>query len=410
MKFPPYFLVFWLASGMMSAHAEADLPPQAQVETALSNHLLVLNASSVLKQEYANQRRWISGSHEFNVSMGAGQRTVAAPRDKLNEWYVDIQRPVRLMNKVEIDAEIGIASVARADFALGDARHEAARQLLRLWFVWQREQTTRTLWQQQIDILNQLVSMTDKRVKQGDAPKLDLNQAKAAVAQANVSWQQAELRVQLAGNDLLRQFPSVALPEHTTPQPPQPVTQNFAFWKDQVFEHNHELGMVRAQTQLQQRLAQRSRADTTPDPTIGVRVASDMGGNEKVLSMYVSVPLSFGLRSATADAMEQQAVIAADQEAFVKRRLEGDAYAAHTQAVRSYTTWQQAREAATAIRRNAELVSLAYTQGESSLSDSLTARRIALESSLVEHLAQLDANEARYRLMLDTHQLWLKED
>jgi outer membrane protein TolC len=342
--------------------------------------------------------------------MGAGQRTVAAPRDKLNEWYVDIQRPVRLMNKVEIDAEIGIASVARADFALGDARHEAARQLLRLWFVWQREQTTRTLWQQQIDILNQLVSMTDKRVKQGDAPKLDLNQAKAAVAQANVSWQQAELRVQLAGNDLLRQFPSVALPEHTTPQPPQPVTQNFAFWKDQVFEHNHELGMVRAQTQLQQRLAQRSRADTTPDPTIGVRVASDMGGNEKVLSMYVSVPLSFGLRSATADAMEQQAVIAADQEAFVKRRLEGDAYAAHTQAVRSYTTWQQAREAATAIRRNAELVSLAYTQGESSLSDSLTARRIALESSLVEHLAQLDANEARYRLMLDTHQLWLKED
>jgi len=33
-------------------------------------------------------------------------------------------------------------------------------------------------------------------------------------------------------------------------------------------------------------------------------------------------------RSAIADSVEQQAVIAADQEAFVKRRLEGDVYAA----------------------------------------------------------------------------------
>ncbi|HEX7454893.1 MAG TPA: transporter, partial [Gallionella sp.] len=52
-----------------------------------------------------------------------------------------------------------------------------------------------------------------------------------------------------------------------------------------------------------------------------------------------------------------------------------------------------------------------YTLGESSLSDSLTARRFALESSLAENLTQLDANEARYRLLLDAHQLWaLDED
>ncbi len=393
-----------------NADGEPDLPPMSQVNDALTNHLLVLNAGSVLKQEYASQRRWNSGSYEFNVNLGTGQRSVGIPREKLREWYVDIQRPVRLLNKVQIDEEIGIASVARADFALGDARHEAARQLLRLWFVWQREQITLRLWQQQVDILSKLVSMTEQRVKQGDAPKLELNQAKAAVAQAGVSSQQAQLRMQLAGSDLLRQFPSIQLPDALTPSTPQPIQQTLEKLKSQVFDRNHELGMMRSQAELQQLLAKRSRADITPDPTVGMRVASDMGGNERVWSMYVSVPLSFGLRSASAEVAEQHAVIAADQEAFVRRRLEGDVYAAHTQAVRSFSTWQRAQEAAAAIRNNAELVAKAYAQGESSLSDSLTARRLALESSLAEQLAGLDANEARYRLLVDTHQLWLHED
>lgn len=157
---------------------------------------------------------------------------------------------------------------------------------------------------------------------------------------------------------------------------------------------------------MQQLLAQRSRADRVPDPTVGVRIASESGGNEKPSGVYVSVPLSFGQRSATAEGVAQQAAIAADQEAFVKRRLEGDIYAAHTQAVSSFATWQQAHEAAQAIRSNADLVAKAYVLGESSLSDSLIARRFALESSLTENLAQLDANEARYRLLLDAHQLW----
>lgn len=403
-------LFLTLTSLTAYADGEADLPPLAQVNDALNNHLLVLNASSILKLEYVNQRKWNSGNYEFNVNMGAGQRSVAVPKDRLREWYVDIQRPVRLLNKVQIDEEIGIASVARADFALGDAQHETARQLLRLWFVWQREQVTLRLWRQQVDILSKLVTMTEQRVRQGDAPKLELNQAKAAVAQAGVTSQQAQLRMELAGNDLLRQFPSIQLPDSLTPSIPQPIQQTLDSFKTQVFEHNHELGMARSQTELQQLLAKRSRADTTPDPTVGMRVASDMGGNERVWSMYVSVPLSFGLRSATAEVAEQHAVIAVDQEAFVRRRLEGDVYAAHTQAVRNFSTWQRAQEAAAAIRNNAELVAKAYAQGESSLSDSLTARRLALESSLAEQLTGLDANEARYRLLLDTHQLWLHED
>lgn len=383
-----------------------DLPPPAQVESALSNHLLVLNAASSLKMEHANQRKWNSGTYEFNLRAGTGQRKIVSTGQNLKEWDVALERPLRLFNKVGIDEDIGAASVARAEYALGDARHEAGRSLLRLWFAWQREQAQAALWQQQVDILKQQAQMAEKRVKAGDAPRLELNQAQAAAAQAGVSWHQAQLREQLAGNDLARQFSAIRLPEKPSPATPQAVEHDFTFWKSRVFEHNHELGMVQEHSRVQQLLAQRSRADQVPDPTVGLRYSNEMGGNEKVAGVYVSVPLSIGYRSATAEGVAQQAAIAADQEAFVKRRLEGDIYAAHTQAVSSFATWQQAHEAAQAIRSNADLVGKAYVLGESSLSDSLIARRFALESSLAENLAQLDANEARYRLLLDAHQLW----
>lgn len=383
-----------------------DLPSPVQMESALASHLLVLNAVSELKVEHANQRKWNSGSYEFNLRAGSSQRKITSTGQNLKEWDVALERPLRLPNKVGIDQDIGAASVARAEYALGNARHETARTLLQLWFVWQREQTQANLWQQQVDILKQQAQMAEKHVKAGDAPKLELNQAQAAAAQASVSWHQAKLRAQLANNDLKRQFPAIQLPEEVVLAVPQVIEHDFPFWKSRVLEHNHELGMVQEQNRVQQLLAQRSRADQLPDPTVGVRYSNEMGGDMRVTGVYVSVPLSFGQRSATAEGAVQQAAITADQEAFVQRRLDGDINATYTQAMSNYDTWQQAHEAAQAIRSNAELVAKAYSLGESSLSDSLSSRRFALESSLAETLAQLDANEARYRLLLEAHQLW----
>jgi hypothetical protein len=71
--------------------------------------------------------------------------------------------------------------------------------------------------------------------------------------------------------------------------------------------------------------------------------------------------------------------------------------------------WQQAQEVAQGVNKNANLIARAYSLGEYSLSDTLNARRLALESALTASLAQLDANEARYRLLLDAHQLWSQE-
>lgn len=397
------------AFGVFAHAAEIDypgLPATTQVEASLSQHILVLNAERQLRVAQAQQRNWNSGDYEFNLRAGSAQRHIASTGQNLKEWDVALERPLRWLNKAGIDRDIGHATVAAAEYAFGDARHEAARSLLRLWFAWQQEQAQADLWQQQQSILQQQARMAEQRFKAGDAPKLQLNQALAASAQAGVAQQQAALRAQLARNVLQQQFPAIKSPETTESPIPRAIEQDLSYWQEQVMGHNHEVGVAEQQRRVQQLLAQRSRADQVPDPTVGMRYGSDLGGTEKVVGIYVSMPLSFGQRGAKAESAMQQAAMAADQELYVKQRLQADIYAAYTQAVKSYQTWQQAKTVAEAMRDNAELVAKAYSLGESSQSDSLSAHRLALEASLSETLAKLDANEARYRLLLDAHQLW----
>ena len=386
-----------------------DLPPHDQIDAALNNHISVLNAETGIRIEQVNQRKWESGNYEFNLRAGAARRELQPSDIKLREWDVALERRLRLINKVMIDYDIGGEAVTRANHILGDARHEAGRALLRLWFNWQREQMQVTVWQQQVDILKQQAQTTAKRLIAGDAPRMEMSQANAVVAQASVSLQQAKMRAELAGNELARQYPLITLPPRLTTSEPQPIPDDFDYWKETILDHNHELEMVRSERRIQQMLAQRSRADRVPDPTVGVRVSNEMGGNEKVTGMYLSIPISFGLRSANAENAEYQAQIAGDRENAVRRRLEADIYAAHMQALIGYQIWTQARDAATSIRQNAELVTRAYSLGEISLTETLTARRLALESALSESLARLDANEARYRLLLDAHKLWASD-
>ncbi len=407
MKHTALILAALLPAAAFAAEAPyPDLPPPAQVEAALNSNVNVMTAETGIKVEQANQRRWQEGPHEFSVRLGTARRQVVSAEQRLKEWDVSLERPIRMPNKASIDSDIGEAGVARSEFALGDARHEASRVLLRLWFNWQRERAAASQWQQQVDILDQQAKATEKRMAAGDAPKMELNPARAAVAQATVALQQAKVRAGLAANELRRQFPDLVLPEQPATATPQAIEHDYDYWKNLVFEHNHELGMVQSEARLQLLHAQRSRADRLADPTIGLRYSNEMGGNERVTGVYMVVPFSFGVRGAIAEGAGYQAEIAAEREAAVKRRLESDVSAAYAQSVGNYESWRQAHEAAVSVRQNAELMTRAYSLGESSLSDVLTARRLALESSLAETVAQLDANEARYRLLLDAHQLW----
>jgi len=386
-----------------------DLPPHQQVDVALDSHVNVLNAHSQLQIDKLTQRKRESGEYEFTVRGGAYEDYFfnTGGKEGYRDWEIAIERPFRLPNKMSLDSEIGAEGVARGENALGDARHEASRTLLQLWFNWQRERTQLAQWQQQVDILTQQAAMTEKRIKAGDAPRMELNQVNAATALASIASQQARLRAELAANELSRQFPAVSLPAEITTPEPQAINGELAQWRHTILKHNHELGMIEAETRLQSKLAERASADRLPDPTLGLRYASQLNHNQRISGVYFSIPLPSGQRSASADSAAAAAQIAADREIALRARLDADIFTAHTRAVNSYQIWQQARDAAIALRQNAELVARAYNLGESSLGETLVARRQALESSLAESIARLDANEARYRLLLDAHQLWV---
>ncbi len=386
-----------------------DLPPAAQVEVALSHHINVRTAESEVRIELANRRKWSSGNYEFNLRAGNSQRELSPTGQRQREWDVAIERPLRLFNKVVLDSNIGNESVLRAEHALGDARHEAARLLLNQWFNWQREQTQVNLWRRQVGILTQKVGITEKRVRAGDALKIELNQVQVVAAQAGVSLQQASLRVQLAASELKRPFPGLMLPAEVALALPQPIEHELDYWQEQVMDDNHELGLAQSESRVQELLAQRMGADRVPDPTIGLRYSNEKAGEEKLVGVYFSVPLSFGLRGVNAEVARHHADIAHTREISTKRRLEGDVYTAYTRAVNNYLIWQQAQQAYRSVNANAELVARAYSLGGSSASDVLAARRLALESGLAASMAQLDANEARYRLLLDAHQLWARD-
>lgn len=398
----------------IQAHATElpDLPPHAQVDVALDSHINVLNAHSQLQIDKVSQRKRESGDYEFTLRGGAYEDYFFNPGGKegFRDWEIAIERPFRLPNKMFIDSEIGAEAVARGENGLGDARHEASRTLLQLWFNWQRERTQLTQWQQQVDILTQQATMTEKRIKAGDAPRMELNQVNAATALAGIASQQARLRAELAANELSRQFSAIKLPAETATTEPQAINGDLAHWRQLILKHNHELGLIEAETRLQTKLAERARADRLPDPTLGLRYASQLNNNQRISGVYFSIPLPSGQRSAIADSAALEAQIASDREIAIRARLDADIFTAYTRATNNYQIWQQARDAGVALRQNADLVARAYSLGESSLGETLIARRQALEASLAESIARLDANEARYRLLLDAHQLWVDTD
>lgn len=386
-----------------------DLPPQAAVASMLAAHPDVLAARSGVRYEESNRARLEAGEHEFSVSVGSARRRADGARH-LNEWDVALERPIRLPGKARLDGELGSLGVAQAQSALGDAMHETARGLLRAWFGWLKARVQADEWSSQVSLLRRQTEVAAKRVRAGDAPRLEQTLAEAAAAQAEAAAVQAGLRASVAAAELRQHYPGIALPAKPAPSLPVPLEQSHAYWRERILQHNHELAAVRAEVKRRQTQVSRSQAEELPDPTVGVRHASESGGNERVTGVFLSIPLPGRARVAATEGARAQLDMAVQKEAALLRKLNAEVSAAHAGATAAYEGWRKAEEAAQAMERNAELIARAYALGEAGLNDTLNSRRLAVEGKLTAAMTQLDALESRYRLMLDAHLLWLQEE
>lgn len=175
---------------------------------------------------------------------------------------------------------------------------------------------------------------------------------------------------------------------------------------ERTLDHNHEL--LATQRTLEQSLlvARRAAAKRRPDPTLGLHLASEHGGDERIVGVSLSVLLPGGVRQAKAQARLAQAQSMAELETDTRRRPSAEAAANWQRAAAGVDGWRRLEEAAQAVGRHADLARRAHELGEVGLSEALLARRTALEAGLAAGQARLAANAAAARLLLAAHRLW----
>jgi outer membrane protein TolC len=382
----------------------ADLPPAAAVEQALAIHPQVRGAQSELRGAEAERARLKAGDHEYSLRLATQRRSISGGPEHM-EWSAGLERGLRLGGKADLDARIGEQGVLEAGERVGDARHEAARQLLGLWYGARQAGLEARLWRQQTALLEDQKRIVDTRVKRGDAARLETLQAEAALAQAQSQAVVAEAREKTALTELKARFPELPSPDEieAVPAPPE---GNAAVWLEHTLEHNHELLAARRALDKARLLTRRAEAERTPDPTLGLHLASEQGGNDRIIGVSLALPLPGEGRRAQAEMRQAQAETLAEREAAVRRRLAAEAGANWQRAAAGVESWRRLEEAAQAVGRHADLARRAHALGELGLSETLIARRAALEARLAAGQARLAANEAIARLLLDAHRLW----
>ena len=396
--------VVWHAHAADTVNPGDELPPAGRVAVVIEGHPSVLAARAGLRYEESNRERLKLGHYESSLRLGAQQRR--DPSVNFNEWDVALERPLRIGDKSRLDGEIGEQGVAQAKFGVGDAMHEAARGLLRVWFAVVRETAGAREWQAQAQLLERQAELTRKRAAAGDAPRMEIGLAEAAVSQAQGAASLARGRSQAARAELAALYPAIDVPENIPLPLPRPLGLTPAYLRDRIVEHNHELAVARAEVARRRLLASRARSERTPDPTVGVRFSSERSGNERVTGVYVAIPLPGAARGAAAGGAEAQTDIAVQRESAVQRRIAAEVASGYASAAGVYESWERSAAAARGMTRNADLVARSYALGEAALPEVIASRRIAHEAALAAGALQVDAAELRYRILLDAHLLW----
>jgi outer membrane protein TolC len=383
----------------------AAVPPEAVVRAVLEKLPQVNAARQGINLEEANRARLRAGSYEWSARTTLQQRRESiGPR--YNEADLVVERPVRWFGKAEKDAALGDQGVVIANSSLADAWHEASRGLLKAWFDWVREQSAAQRLGAQLALLGQQLEFAQKRVKAGDAPKVELMLAEAERDRVAGMQLQAAQRASAAELELWHRYPGI---EAVAPKPlpvPQPPAGSPEDWRAKILADNHELALTDAEMQYARLRSERLTQERTPDPTIGVRVGRERGGQENLVGVTISIPFGGAARGAQSDAGIAQAAIAFERNRQVRAKVDGDAARVVNASQAAQGIWERLANVARQTGANADLVMKAYSLGETNLIEALQVRRQAIEALLAAETAQVDALEAHARVLLDAHVIW----
>lgn len=401
-----------LATAAFARAAQPDMAPVTPpgfLPTGLARPLLDQDPGVVAARaglEVAQQEANILDSSTYEWTTKAnGQRRRLDSGPRYNEWNVGIERPLRLPGKAAADRRIGQSTIEESQARYGEALHEAARELMNLWVDWLGAERASELAADSLQATQSSLVAVEKRLRAGDASKLDASVARAELAEQRRLHNDAKTQALAGWMRLSTRFPGIGQQAISLPSP-LPIVQDGRAWRERILDENDELKALQAQLRIAEGRFDRARAERTPDPTVGVHTGSDIGGRERYTGVTISIPIPGGARSANSARAQAAAEMAGKDVELRRRQLDAQVASALTIAQGAYESLQIANEGAAAMRENAELMQRAYALGEAELQALLLARRQQSAAMSNALQAQLTALKAYYGLLIDAHLVW----
>ena len=402
------FLLICLSAVSHTALALEPLVPPGLLPTEVARRLLEQDPAVGAGRAWLEVARQEAGildasPYEWTPKVSGQQRTVQ--NIPYFEWNAGIERTIRLPGKAAADRNLGKATVEESQARYGEALHEAARELMALWVDWLAAERARDLAETNLQSVQAGLAAVEKRSRAGDASKLDLGLARAELSEQRRVENEAKTLASITWSRLSTRFPGIngqrmALPE------PLPIPETAAFWRERILSESDELKLAQMAMQKAQAIAQRMRASKSPDPTLGIYTASEIGGRERIFGVMISIPFPGGARDMrSARAIADVEVLRHEVE-LKKRQLETGIASAVVTAQGAYDSLQIAKEGAAAMRDNANLMQRAYLLGEAELQALLLARRQATAATNSALQAQTTALKSYYGLLVDAHLIW----
>jgi len=385
------------------------LPDDARILSVLETSPELGEARALLQGAEAERRGLAVGPHETTIGFSSDRRRIKGEGD-FAEWSLQASRALRSPSKRALDLNAGAAGALAARDTVDDARHQASLRLAGFWIEWLQAEAQMTVDREEIAVEEKQVSALRRRVELKDASLLELELAQAALARARATLAETQGRAEAARSALDMLYPGLAparAPALTAPIAP---TRPLDAWIPVIVSRSHEITIAKALADRDAALATRAKLDQRPDPTIGLRIFNERGGDETGAGVTLSIPIGRVGRSAAAERQAATASAAAARYRMVVRDVEAEGRNDVAKARAGLTAWARANEATVAAGQAAERVGRAYALGERDLTDLLAARRQLFDAKRGEIVARAAAQGALLRLALDAHELWLSEE
>lgn len=280
---------------------------------------------------------------------------------------------MRLSGKRSTDKELGEIEVAIAEADLAAARREAQMTFAALWSDWRRAHEAARFAAQTADNAQDLADAGAQGVEAGGARAVDVDQLAAWAGFYAVEAMTAEVNAVNAKAALQATFPALALPR----------MPDALGWGDARIADLLTAAPVQSPRAQSAQLAadqadaaaKRARQDRIPDPTFGLQLTNEFGGQEKSFLATVSIPLSGRTRAATANEAKAQSASAAAQLRAAQLEAERRIEAAKRSATAALSSLKQAKAAQAKIIGALDRLEKGRAAGGVSLIQLMTARR-----------------------------------